>query len=274
MISRNDIPHLLTLLDDEDPWVRDQAHLALGAFDGDLLVLLRSYSLNSSQWAILEPIIKPFRQKAVTLQWIDWMDGANQLHALEQAQDRLSWAAFGYLNESVPSALNKLAIKFKAGDFDYSIEGMMKFLFESEGFGPPNEDFFHPKHSILSEVLRTGKGLQISLSTIAMLLGQRLGLPVFGFNNPGHFMILTQEHDVVYFRDPFKQGRPVGVSTISALPPGDFSNAFDYYQADTSTIINRVLNNLVKACGKYDLESDVIFYQELINLSRIRKGKG
>jgi regulator of sirC expression with transglutaminase-like and TPR domain len=267
MAKRDDLPHLLKLLDDDDEWVREEVKEAIFSIEGSILVLLKPYetSLTLRQWSALEPALKPIRRAQVLAEWPSWMQSSSPMVALEQGYNRLSWAEDGGRLPSVSQSLNQLASQFRDTYPEASIGALMRFLFEEIGFGPPEEPFFQVKYSHLGSVISEKKGLQISLAVIAVLLGHRLKLPVFGFNNPGHFMILTREGQKVCFRDPFQKGKAVSESGLSAFPADDAAMAFDQYAADPTTIFGRVLANLIHASREQNLQDDLDYYQELMS---------
>lgn len=267
MAKRDDLPHLLKLLDDDDVWIREEIKEAIFSIEGSILVLLKPFEQNLTprQWAVLEPALKPIRRAQVLAEWPAWIHTSNSMVALEQGHNRLSWAEDGGRIPSVTQSLNLLTQRFRELHHTPSIVALMRFLFEDEGFGPPEAPFFQGKYSHLGSVIEEKKGLQISLAVIAVLLGHRLKLPVFGFNNPGHFMILTREGGKVCFRDPFQGGKAVGESALSAYPADDAAMAFDAYAADPTTIFSRVLTNLIHASKEQQLPEDVAYYQELMS---------
>jgi regulator of sirC expression with transglutaminase-like and TPR domain len=62
-------------------------------------------------------------------------------------------------------------------------------LFEERGFKGNRADYHNPRNSYLPVVLRTGRGLPITLSLIYKCVVDPLGVPVYGINAPGHFMV-------------------------------------------------------------------------------------
>lgn len=63
------------------------------------------------------------------------------------------------------------------------------FFYGDMGFGGNLNDYYDPDNSYLNAVLRTRRGIPISLAVVWMELAQALGLQVRGVSFPGHFMV-------------------------------------------------------------------------------------
>jgi len=106
-------------------------------------------------------------------------------------------------------ALNELANRVGArlcGDraFDMGLDALCSVLRE-RGLAGNAADFYNPLNSYLPSVLDRGLGIPISLGSIAILVGQRLQLPVYGVGTPGHFLCFYGEPAIPSgaFFDPF-----------------------------------------------------------------------
>jgi regulator of sirC expression with transglutaminase-like and TPR domain len=64
-----------------------------------------------------------------------------------------------------------------------------QFFFKDLGFGGNLNNFYDPENSFLPVLLRTRRGIPISLALLWMELAQGLGLAVNGVGFPGHFMV-------------------------------------------------------------------------------------
>ena len=54
------------------------------------------------------------------------------------------------------------------------------------------DDYYNPANSYLPGVLRTQRGLPITLTLIYKCVGEQLGLTVYGINSPGHFLAAVE----------------------------------------------------------------------------------
>jgi len=86
-------------------------------------------------------------------------------------------------------------------------------LFEERGLKGNRADYYNPRNSYLPIVLRTGRGLPISLSLLYKCVAEPLGVSVHGINAPGRFLIgvdVSPSDDAVpglTIIDPFDAGR-------------------------------------------------------------------
>ncbi len=69
------------------------------------------------------------------------------------------------------------------------LRGLNQFYYRDLGFGGNANDYYDPDNSYLNAVLRTRRGIPISLAVIWLELAQGLGLHARGVSFPGHFMI-------------------------------------------------------------------------------------
>ena len=64
-----------------------------------------------------------------------------------------------------------------------------QFFFADLGFGGNLNDYYDPENSYLHTVLRTRRGIPITLGLLWMELAHSAGLQVQGVAFPGHFMV-------------------------------------------------------------------------------------
>jgi regulator of sirC expression with transglutaminase-like and TPR domain len=66
---------------------------------------------------------------------------------------------------------------------------LCRVIFGEEGYRGAQESFAVPASSLLSQVIRSRRGIPISLCLIFLLVARRLGLPVEPVGLPGRFMV-------------------------------------------------------------------------------------
>ena len=79
-------------------------------------------------------------------------------------------------------------------------------FFEELGFAGNVNDYYDPDNSFIHLVLRTRRGIPISLAVIWLELAQGLGLDAEGVNFPGHFLVkvhLSEPRQGQVVIDPF-----------------------------------------------------------------------
>lgn len=129
-----------------------------------------------------------------------------------------------------------------------------QFFFRDMGFGGNVNNYYDPDNSYLNAVLRTRRGIPISLAVLWLELAQGMGLKARGVNFPGHFMVKVNLPNGQVVIDPFS-GQSLSREELSErLEPYKRRNGlvddFDvpvglYLQAATPReIVARLLRNL------------------------------
>lgn len=80
-----------------------------------------------------------------------------------------------------------------------------RVLFHEAGFRGNTEDFDDPLNSCMEVVLKRKTGLPILLSSLYILVGQRLGLDLEPIGLPGHFMVGSFTGSEPFYIDPFER---------------------------------------------------------------------
>ena len=129
-----------------------------------------------------------------------------------------------------------------------------QFFFHDLNFGGNVNDFYDPDNSYLNAVLRTRRGIPISLAVLWMELAQGLDLQARGVGFPGHFMLKVTLPKGQVVIDPFT-GRSLTRENLSErIEPykrsngliGDYDVPLGLYlqPATPRDIIARMLHNL------------------------------
>lgn len=136
------------------------------------------------------------------------------------------------------------------------LRALNQFFFADLGFGGNVNNYYDPENSYLNAVMRTRRGIPISLAVLWMELAQGLGLHARGVAFPGHFMVkvllpkgqvvidpftgrsLSRE-DLSERLEPYKRRSGVGVLGHDDVPIGLYLQA-----APSRDIIARMLRNL------------------------------
>ena len=83
------------------------------------------------------------------------------------------------------------------------LRALNQFFFRDLGFGGNVNNFYDPDNSYLHVVLRTRRGIPISLAVLWLELAQGMGLSARGVNFPGHFMVKVNLPRGQVVIDPF-----------------------------------------------------------------------
>ncbi len=93
------------------------------------------------------------------------------------------------------------------GDLASRTAGLCRYLCHEMGFHGNREQYYDARNSYLNEVLDRRTGIPITLSVVAVAVGERAGLAVAGVGLPGHFIAKAVDGDREVFFDPFHGGR-------------------------------------------------------------------
>jgi regulator of sirC expression with transglutaminase-like and TPR domain len=152
-------------------------------------------------------------------------------------------------------------------------------LFDVVGFVGNVEDYYNPANSYLPDVLRTRRGLPITLVLIYKCVAEHIGLKVRGINSPGHFLAAvecgepgaasTATHWM--YVDPFYGGELLDRDDVCRR----VAETTGVVAADASTWLmpathrqwlSRMLNNLQAVFAHTGRERDLYAMQELQSL--------
>ncbi|MFN3737258.1 SirB1 family protein [Hydrogenophaga sp.] len=78
-----------------------------------------------------------------------------------------------------------------------------QFFFRDMGFGGNVNNYYDPDNSYLNVILRTRRGIPITLALLWLELAQGMGLKARGVNFPGHFMVKVNLPNGQVVIDPF-----------------------------------------------------------------------
>lgn len=94
-----------------------------------------------------------------------------------------------------------------------------EFFYEKLGFGANANDFTDPANSYVHEVLRTRRGIPISLAVLWMELAFAIGLKVDGISFPGHFLVKVYVDEGIIIQDPLTGRGLTQESLVERLEP-------------------------------------------------------
>jgi regulator of sirC expression with transglutaminase-like and TPR domain len=148
-------------------------------------------------------------------------------------------------------------------------------LFDVLGFRGNTEDYYRAANSYLPEVLRTRRGLPITLTLVYRRVADGVGLVVHGVNAPGHFLAEVDERHTGERRsmyvDPFFGGGLLSKAEvferISQATGRDVEPAPEHLRrASPQQWLSRMLHNLQAVYAATGRERDLLAMQELQTL--------
>ena len=91
---------------------------------------------------------------------------------------------------------------------------LTQVFYQDLGFGANANDYYAPENSYLNEVLRTRRGIPISLAVLWLELAQAMGLQAQGISFPGHFLVKVTLKAGLVVMDPLT-GESLGLDNLS-----------------------------------------------------------
>jgi regulator of sirC expression with transglutaminase-like and TPR domain len=135
------------------------------------------------------------------------------------------------------------------GRLEKRVAGLCRYLFHDLGFRGNRNVYYDPRNSYFNDVLDRRTGIPITLSAVAMVVGQRAGLKVVGVGLPGHFVAkaVCDGREVIF--DPFHGGRVLTPEQCEALVEQAAGMAFAatpeaLRPVPLGPIVQRMLSNL------------------------------
>lgn len=274
MKVEHELPHLVKLLDDDDPSVRKVLKQCFAEYTGDLREELNKQGLKlpADDLFRLSELLAPGRRRQLREQWVvpvhgldendgDWDNFELLLRLIsELLHDGIS------TRPTLPDALDQLADEAVLHDAHKDEAALCEFLFGSERLGANTNGFYHPGNADLVWILINRRGNPIGLSVIAMLVAHRLNLRIVGCNFPAHFLAWITVEGEDQLVDCYGRGRLIPIEQIrtnSAVLTNDARRAIAA-PCTMRDILLRMLGNLHLAFTQQHQEDDCRLVQELM----------
>lgn len=103
------------------------------------------------------------------------------MHELDEADPRL-------VDRQLDDLSHMIRARVRGNDVQAILAHAHDVLFEEVGFIGNAADYYNPRNSYLPMVIKSRRGIPISLVLVYKAVLERLGVRVQGINAPGHFM--------------------------------------------------------------------------------------
>lgn len=274
MTDTNALPHLIRLLDDPSPLVQDAIAQELAVYGRSLEPVLRQHGvqLTDRQRERLDDIRGGRYRDTLRANWTAWREMSDYWEQLEAAHVLLADFHTCYRNPGqLEVELDELANAYQAHcDGDVTGPGLAGFLFGRDGIKGNHEKYYSPDKSILTEVIAQRSGNPISLASILMLVGRRVGVEIHGCNFPGHFLGRMLYQDKLYLVDCFNGGRFIAANAFRDLSSRGTEEIQSVISAPApmEAIVTRILNNLANAYHLAGRDEDGALMLELQSIQQ------
>ena len=255
--AKTDLRHLLKLLDDDTPVVREAVRARLASLRRELpeQLLALGEPLDEEQERLLSEIFAPVCREELEETWLSWRWLSTPQARLEEALAHLSAFLSGWQAraDELGRKLDSLAEQAVKKGNAYDARKLAEYLFGGRGqeacLRGNSKDYYAANNSNLLWVLANGQGNPLSLSCIYILVGKRLGIKVEGCNFPGHFLARVEHEGQTWLVDCFNRGRFMLAEDVAKHHPAANPSMEEivHESATVETVVARVLRNLDEA---------------------------
>jgi Transglutaminase-like superfamily len=263
MLTKEKLPHIISLVDDESEEIRNHVLKDLTDYGTDLESDLVEFSdiLNRKNLHAIKPIIEEHRRNWMLANWKNWFSAETEMEKIEIAMNIISKFQLGVLQQTeLTTKLNVIAGNFM-NLYPYGNElDLSYYLFQVLDLKGNKDDYYNPLNSNLYYTFESGLALPITLVLIYILIADRVGLKVVGCNFPGHFLAKIDVDGEMLLIDCFNDGRIIFESDLNELSTDSIDALSTIINTPLSArnIIKRVLSNLVHA---YKDKGDTVHQQ-------------
>ena len=133
-----------------------------------------------------------------------------------------------------------------------AVNALNRYLFTEQGFKGNTKNYYEIENSYINCVMDRRVGIPISLSTVYLLIGQRLALPLFGVGMPGHFLVKYESDRYKVFIDCFNGGALLTEKNCARfLTEAGYGFEEKYLQkSPVRAILSRMIKNLLAIYSK------------------------
>lgn len=258
MTDPNQIPFLVKLLDDESLQIQKKVFHELDAFGPLLKMEIRKipFPLTTRQLENLESIFERHQRSRLWQFWPTWYKVNGPYERLESALTLIAeyLSVYDY-EKKLKKLLDQLAGAYQAKYHSKDPRLLARYLFEEYAMQGNEEDYYNPQNSNPIYVINEKKGIPISLTSIYMLVGHRLNIPIEGCPFPGHFLARIEVFGQTAFVDCYNSGQIIMEDDFIRTEDEVAENISDslYEKIDMEGIIRRYLANLIRA---YQINED------------------
>lgn len=286
-MSSSEIAALISLIEDPDERIFDQVRHEIVARGSDIIPQLEQYWEHNHFGVLFQERIESLIQN---IHFNGIAEGLSEWSSSEEA-DLLEGALLinryqypSYDEDEIRRTLSALRqdVWLELNDNLTAIEQVNvinHILYTVHGFSGNKANYGAPQNSFLSDVLTLKKGNPLSLALIYQVLANRLEIPIYGVNLPNHFILAYLDENrmgmspescpdegILFYINPFSGGTIIHKSEVDAfLMHLELPQAVKYYQpCSSSTIIRRMINNLIYAYRQQGKDSKVRDLKKLL----------
>jgi regulator of sirC expression with transglutaminase-like and TPR domain len=222
-MSSNEIKALISLLDDPDASIFEDVSKKIISY-GDAVIPYLEFAWENSFDHLLqtriEDIIHQLQFESIKLELTNWKN--NSENNLMKGAVILSKYQYPDLEED---KLNEFVTKITQEvwlELNENLTALEKIkvlnhvIFDIHGFYGNTKNINSPKNSYISNVIERKKGNPITLGILYLAICEKLEIPMYGVDVPGHFILSYAEHKEIplFYLNVFNKGTIFGYKDI------------------------------------------------------------
>ncbi len=258
-MTDKEIKALVSLLDDEDREVTALVERKIRSLGSGIIPFLETQweeSFNPQLQRRLEDLIHDLQMMGMVDRLKAWKEGG----ALDLLEGMWILASYLYpeltynkLSEDIEQLYYEVWLQFRESMNPNEQVKLLNNLFYTQmGFGPNTKNFHSPANSMINIVLESKRGNPITLCVIYMLIGRKLGMPLYGVNLPNLFVLTYKQDNQQFYINVFNRGIIFSRTDIEhyIVQLKLKQNETFYQPCSNLDIVQRVLRNLILSYEK------------------------
>jgi regulator of sirC expression with transglutaminase-like and TPR domain len=215
-MEKDQISALINLLDDPDAVVYNAIFDKIVQLDQSVIPIIQSATKNNKNKLFLdraELIVDIIRKKSLDNELKKWItQEKNDLiyGAYIIAKYRYPEITFQELDENLSQIIREL--QHEINNYLTGLQQIRKInhvLFDIYRFTGDFSNIIDPRNSFVNKVIERKKSNDISLAILYLHISQKLGLPVYGIDFPGNFLLAFVDEktkEAIFYINPFNKG--------------------------------------------------------------------
>lgn len=261
LVNESQIRALIRLLSDEDERIVKTISCRLIDFGDSAVPLLQEAEIEQPDMADrIATILENIRGSRLEEELADLVGQPDHEIDLEAGTFLLARYAYPSLDVTVyERQLDHMARELRGQigsrvSGEETVKALNRYLFTEQGFKGNTKNYYELENSYLNRVIDRRTGIPISLSAVYLLVGRRLGLPVYGIGMPGHFLVKYESDKYKIFIDCFNGGALLTEKNCARfLTEAGYGFEERYLQkSPTRAILTRMIKNLLAIYSKLD----------------------
>jgi regulator of sirC expression with transglutaminase-like and TPR domain len=261
LVNENQIRALIRLLGDEDERIVRTIRGKLIDYGDSAVPLLQEAEIEQPDMADrIATVLEEIRGARLEEELRELVETSEEDMDLETGAFILARYAYPMLDVPAYTALlDRMArdVREQIGcrvSGEETVKALNRYLFTECGFKGNTKNYYEVENSYLNRVIDRRTGIPISLSTVYILLGKRLHLPVHGIGMPGHFLVKFDSERYKIFIDCFNGGALLTEKNCARfLTEAGYGFEERFLQrSPTRAILTRMLKNLLAIYNKLD----------------------